>query len=108
MSFFELFVKLTHPAKRIGWEETTAYFTGDRRIPHRGRGGKYPVMNIPSVKEIHEYGIRYYAGDREINGWYIFYPSPEPAPEDIRGQSIRIRYKRRRPWIFENISWIEE
>ena len=30
MNDFEFFTKLTHPSKRLGWAETTAYFTGKK------------------------------------------------------------------------------
>ena len=104
MNLYELFSKLTFPSKRIGWIETTAYFTGDVRIPHRGRGGYYPKMiNVTSDAAFHEYGIRYFVDDKEKIGWYLFYPGPDPDPEDIKGTTMRIRYMKRRPWIFENI-----
>ena len=37
MNVFEFFTKLTHPSKRLGWAETTAYFTGKKRLCRRGR-----------------------------------------------------------------------
>ena len=56
MNMYEFFTRLTHPVKRIGWVETTAYFTGDYRISHRRRGGYYPKMvNTLSTNEFHEY-----------------------------------------------------
>ena len=36
-------------------------------------------------------------------GWYLFYPGDDPDPEEIKDTSMRIRYMKRRPWIFENI-----
>ena len=108
MNLFELFGKFTHPARRSGWEETTAYFTGESRISRKAGGGYYPLMNLTPPSDLHEYAIRYYTRDEELTGWYVFYPAPDPAPEDIIGTSIRIRSKRSRPWIFENISGMEE
>ena len=104
MNIYEFFTRLTHPMKRIGWIETTAYFTGEYRIPHRGRGGYYPKMiNTLSTNEFHEYGVKYYVDDKERIGWYLFYPGEDPDPEEIKGTSMRIRYMKRRPWISENI-----
>ena len=108
VNLFGLFVRLTHPAKRFGWKETMAYFTGDARIPHRARGGHYPLMTITSPVEAKEYAIRYYVDDQVRTGWYLFYPGPDPDPEDIKGMTLKIRYKKSRPWIFENISGMEE
>ena len=108
MNLFGLFVRLTHPAKRFGWKETTAYFTGDTRIPHRARGGYYPLMTVTSPVEAKEYAIRYYVDDQVRTGWYLFYPGPDPDPENIKGMALKIRYKKSRPWIFENISGMEE
>ena len=115
MTIFEFFVGLTHPRKRLGWEETTAYFTGEYRtleggrVPRKARRGYYSLMNVAApASELHEYVIKYYAEDEERKGWYLFYPAPDPAPEDIKGMQIRIRYKKSRPWIFENISGYSE
>ena len=104
MNLYEFFLKLNHPAKRSGWEETTAYFTGERRVVPRGRGRRATVMTVTDVSCFHEYKIRYYTRDEERTGWYLFYPGPEPDPEEIKGLPMKIRYKRSKPWIFENIS----
>ena len=104
MNFFSVISKITHPDKRTGWVETIAYFTGEVRKPERGRGGLYPITtNIASTDGFLEYGIRYYVGDKERIGWYIFYPGPDPDPQEIKDQSVKIRYMKRRPWIFEFI-----
>ena len=85
VNLFGFFVKLTHPAKRPGWKETTAFFTGECRTPRRARGGYYPLMRVTAPVEAKEYAIRYFVDDRERTGWYLFYPGPDPDPEDIRG-----------------------
>ena len=109
MNLFHFFTKLTHPDKRLGWVETTAYFTGESRKPQRARGGYYPAdVNVVSTEGFLEYGIRYYVGDKETRGWYIFYPSPDPAPEELEGLSVKIRYKKSRPWIIENAETLNE
>lgn len=104
MNIFEFFLKLTHPPKRFGWVVTTAHFTGAARTPKRARGGYYPLMKITPSADFREYEIRYFVGDRQRTGWYIFYPGPDPEPDELPGMTIKIRYKRSRPWIFENIS----
>ena len=38
MNVFEFFTKIIHLEKKAGWVETTAYFTGERRLYHKGRG----------------------------------------------------------------------
>ena len=97
MNLFEFFVKLTHPEKRNGWVETTAYFTGKVEKAAMGKTGRYHPADY------NEYQIKYYAEDKERLGWYIFYPVPNPDPEQLEGTSIRIRYKKSKPWIFEAI-----
>jgi len=104
VNIFELFVKLTHPVKKSGWVETTAYFTGEYRSPRRTGMGRYPSpVRVSSATNYYEYMIRYYTEDGERTGWYLFYPGPDPSPEDIRGLTFQIRYRKRRPWIFEMV-----
>jgi hypothetical protein len=39
-----------------------------------------------------------------LHGWYSFHPLPDPDPEKLEGDRIRIRYKKRKPFIFEKAS----
>lgn len=107
MNLFELFGKITHPSTRRGWVETTAHFTGEANHVYNSRinsRAHYPKLtNVPPSSEINEYAIKYFAEDKERIGWYLFYPGPEPDPEEIKGTSIKIRYMKKRPWIFECI-----
>ena len=107
MNLFGFLGKITHPVKRPGWVETTAYFTGESRRLKRERGGRNPLM-MTAAADVREYAVRYFAGDTQRTGWYRFYPGPEPDPEGIKGMTLQIRYKKRRPWIFENISGMDE
>ncbi len=106
MNIFEFFSKLTHPDKRKGWVETTAYFTGDRRktgSDRISRRAHYPKMlNVTSDKDFFEYAVKYYVEDIERTGWYLFYPAPDPDAEEIKGEKMKIRYMKKRPWIFES------
>lgn len=103
MNIFELFVKMTHPEKKAGWVETTGYFTGETRKPYVGRNsGRKEIITRLDAENCREYAIRYYAEDKERIGWYLFYPLPDPDPEEIEGESMKIRYKKKRPWIFKN------
>ena len=99
MGLFDFFLKLTHPSKKPGWAETTAYFTGDVRKALKGRTGPfYPrVKSSYQPAEYNEYKIKFYVEDREMTGWYIFHPCPDPEPEEIQGMHIKIRYNKRRP-----------
>jgi hypothetical protein len=97
MGLFEFFSKITHPAKRNGWVETEAVFTGKCERAAKGKPGRY------TSAAYNEYQVRYYAEDGERLEWYDFYPLPDPDPESIKDSSIRIRYNKKKPWIFEAI-----
>lgn len=97
MYLFERFVRLTHPKKKFGWEETTAYFTGDVRKVAAGAGAQFGLSGR------NEYMIRFFTDAGERNAWYSFYPLEDPAPEDVYGMEMKIRYKKRRPWMIEHI-----
>ena len=103
MDIFSFFVKLTHPRTRRGWAETDAYFTGRCQIPRKVRAGHSPWMQVSAVPVCHEYEIRYFDEAGERTGWYLFYPAPDPDPDIIRGKTVRIRYRKSRPWIFEKV-----
>jgi len=103
MNVFEFFVKMTHPKKKPGWVETTAYFTGEvRRYVPSFRHIKAATYHVTAEESLNEYAIKYNVNDRQRTGWYVYYPQVDP--EDIKGQQIRIRYKKSRPWEIENIS----
>ena len=97
MSLFALLTKLTHPSEKKGWVEIRAYFTGKVEKAASGRPGHY------GPAEYNEYQIRYYTKNKEMLGWYAFYPLPDPDPEEIAGTEITIRYKENRPWLFEAV-----
>ena len=98
MNLFAFLLKMNN-SKKIGWKETTAYFTGEaRKALPKGRVRFY-YNDQPA--EYNEYKIRYYVDDKEMFGWYSFYPAPDPEVNEISDISIRIRYRTKRPWDFE-------
>ena len=104
MNVFEFFVKMTHPKKKPGWVETTAYFTGDvRKFYDRVRKSTAQTIHVTAdADDYKEYAIKYNVGDTQRTGWYRFYPPVDP--EEVKGRQIKIRYKKSRPWLIENIS----
>lgn len=108
MNAYELFFKMTHMKGMFGWEEATATFTGERRPVVRFRGqGTQLLTHIDYFDPMYEYALRFYIGDKERISWFRFYPGPDPEPDEIRDTTIRIRYKKRRPWIIEAASVID-
>ena len=101
MDFFELIQRLAHPKKKPGYLEATAYFTGDVRKAAAGVRAHF------NPQDYNEYMIRFYTDEGEQTAWYAFYPLEDPAPEDVKGMTIRIRYQKNRPWNIENISGLD-
>ena len=94
MNLFEFFLKL-HSSGRKSWIETTATFTGKRnKAASRTKVGYREL-------EHYEYEITYLVGDRKKRGYYSFYPMPDPKTEEIEGKTMRIKYNKRKPYIFE-------
>jgi len=50
------------------------------------------------------YELIYQANGRQRHEWYSFHPLPDPDPEDLKNRTMWIRYKKRRPYIFEYLS----
>lgn len=94
MNLFELCLKLNSGAGRA-WIETTATFTGKRnKAASRTKVGYREL-------DYYEYEITYYAGDKKKSGYYSFYPLPDPAIEEIKGKTMKIKYDKRKPYIFK-------
>ena len=95
MNLLEFFSKL-HSNRTKSWIETTATFTGRRnKAASRTKVGYCEL-------DYYEYEITYFAGDKERRGYYSFYPLPDPEIAEIKGQTMRIKYNEKKPYIFEN------
>lgn len=96
MNFFEFFLKL-HNSSTKSWVETTATFTGKRnKAASRTKVGYCEL-------DYYEYEITYFAGDKQKRGYYSFYPLPEPKIDEVEGKTIRIKYNKKKPYIFEAV-----
>lgn len=97
MDIFDIIFRLAHPKNRPGYAEATAYFTGDVRRATAGVRAHF------KPRDYNEYMVRFFTDDGEKTAWCAFYPLEDPAPESVKGQSIRIRYQKSRPWNIERI-----
>ena len=97
MNFFEFFVNLQNRGKN-NWIETTATFTGKRN--------KAASKTKVGFRELdyYEYEITYTVGGKEKRGFYSFYPLPDPETEEITGRTMKIKYNKKKPYIFEALS----
>ena len=96
MNLFERVFALTHYRNPNAWVETTAAFTGKKetaivRTKMGPRKADYPAYEIVYLTE----------DGRKQHGWYSFHPLPDPEEEQLKGMRITIRYKKRKPYIFE-------
>ncbi len=95
MNLFELFVKLNNRKKEKGWIETTARFTG------RYEKAVTRTKTSWQGQDYNSYEIVYTVDGKERHGWYSFYPVPDPSPDEIADMYVHIRYKERKPFVFE-------
>ena len=95
MNLFEIFSKMTHLRNRNEWVETTGTFTGKTRKD-------FTYVRYGTKKQDYSsYEIVYNTEDKQTHSWYAFYPLPDPDPSEVEGTTMRLRYKKNRPWIFE-------
>lgn len=97
MNLFEFCTKLNHKKKEKGWVEVTATFTGKRNVRELRTKAGY------IAKDFHEYEIEYPVNGEKMTGWHVFYPAPEPEADEIKGETIRIKYHEKKPWRFETV-----
>ena len=101
MTLFEFLVNLNSRNKQkktSDWIETSAVFTGRRNQAATKTRGGYILLDY------YEYEISYYTGDKKQRAWYTFHPLPDPEVTDIEGQTIRIKYNKRKPYMFEEVT----
>lgn len=96
MGLKDLFNNLTDHGDE-NWVETTATFTGnvEQAVTFTQYGTKKQSYN--------QYEIVYQTGDKECRSWYSFYPVPEPDVSALQGTTMRIRYNKRKPYLFEQV-----
>ena len=98
MNLFEFFFKITHYRNIHAWDETVATFTGKSEAATvRTRFG-------PRKTDFNAYEIVYYANGQRKHGWYSFSPLPGPDAEELRGTKMKIRFMKRKPYIFEKVN----
>lgn len=95
MNLLDFFSNLTHHQDSENWIETTAVFTGkfEQAVTFTKYGTKQQNYN--------RYEIVYSAGDKQCSSWYSFYPVPDPDAKSLEGTTMRIRYNKRKPYLFE-------
>ena len=77
------------------WMETEGIFTGKSEAAIiRTRLG-------PRKANYRAYEIVYSVNGKRQHGWYTFHPLPDPDPEELKEEKIRIRYKKQKPFVFE-------
>ena len=97
MNLFEFCLKLNSLGKTT-WVETTATFTGKRnKAASRTKVGYREL-------DYYEYEITYSVGDEKRRGFYSFYPLQDPSIEEIEGKTMKIKYNKRKPYLFEPVT----
>ena len=95
MNLFEIAFRLTHYRNKWKWKTATAVFTGkyEKAIVRTKMG--------PRSADYYAYEIVYEANGVKRNGWYTFHPLDDADPRSIAGNTLRIRYRIDKPFIFE-------
>ncbi|MCR5105622.1 MAG: hypothetical protein K6B68_14400 [Eubacterium sp.] len=77
------------------WGEAVATFTGkvEKEFVYILYGTKKEYYN--------KYEIVYSVGEEECHSWYSFHPDPDPGVEALSGTTMKIRYMKNKPQIFE-------
>lgn len=96
MNLFEIMSNFQNRKKMGVWEETTATFTG-KRVLKPLKIGKY---HFAQPEPYYQYEITYIANGKMQSAWHTFYPVADPESEDIQGETMQIRYNKRRPWNY--------
>jgi len=97
MNLFEFVFKITHHRSTQAWEETLATFTG------KSEAATVRTRLGPRKADYNAYEIVYDVDGKQKHGWYTFHPLPDPKAAELRGMKIKIRYMKRKPFIFEKV-----
>ena len=58
----------------------------------------------PRAADYNAYEIAYYTDDGvRHTGWYTFHPLEDPDPQSAAGETMKIRYSKSKPFIFEKV-----
>ena len=98
MGIFDFILSISNPKEKRGWINTTATYTGKVRKCFTGRPGNYGHCDI------NEYEYLYYVDDKERFGYQRWYPLPDPDPEELKGQTLTVRYNKRKPFLVEIVA----
>ena len=98
MNLFELIFRITHYRNTNMWIETDGIYTGksEAAIIRTRLGSRRADYSA--------YEIVYYVDGKRLHGWYSFHPLPDPDPKELKGTRIRIRYKKKKPYIIEKVA----
>ena len=94
MNLYRFISRITHYRNSNMWIETDGVFTG------KSEAAIIQTRMGPQTADYSAFEITYYVGEKRLHGWYSFHPLPDPDPEELAGNKIRIRYRKRKPFIF--------
>lgn len=97
MNLMEFFVNMNQRDKQKNWIEATATFTGKRN--RAARKVKYGFVE----ENWYTYEVTYEVKGKEQRSWYEFHPLPDPEPDEIRGTTVQIHYKKSKPFLISKV-----
>jgi hypothetical protein len=95
MGVFDFVKNLPNKDEADKWCEAIGTFTGktEKDFVYTLYGTKKEYYN--------KYEIVYPIEGGECSSWYSFYPDPEPEAETFSGTTMKIKYLKKKPSIFE-------
>ena len=97
MNLFEAIFRITHHRSPHTWAETVATFTG------KSEAATVRTRLGPIKADYNAFEIVYDVNGQRKHGWYSFHPLPDPDKEELKGSTMRIRFMKRKPYIFEKV-----
>lgn len=87
--------------KITDWKKTTATMTGRTNMRvYRTRGG--------ACYQFTEYEISYCVDGQTYHKYFDFSPGPDPVPPYTEGTILSIRYRMKRPQVFEVMDVVKD